>query len=195
MSTSVLQRTKKDPIYELTNALADRSAESALFFLDSILSSGIHPLQVLTALVNQIRKLLLAKGFVQSPQGKDWQSACPYTYFQKQIMTAIVEYDRELTDQLDKWRTMLDAAAISQKTGSPKKAKKTKSKATTDLLIAKNPNNPYPIYLLLKKSDGFSQDKLISAVEILGEADKKLKTSSQSPKLVLEKAILGICKM
>jgi DNA polymerase-3 subunit delta len=192
---SVLQRTKRDPIYELTNALADRSADSALFFLDSILSSGIHPLQVLTALVNQIRKLLLAKGFVKSPQGKGWQSACPYPYFQKQIMPDLVKYDRELMDQLDKWQTMLNAGAIAQTTGSPKKDKKTKSKATTDLLIAKNPKNPYPIYMLLKKSDGFSQDKLISAVEVLAEADKKLKTSSQSPKLVLEKAILSVCKM
>jgi DNA polymerase-3 subunit delta len=192
---SVLERTKKDPIYELTNALADRSADSALFFLNSILSSGIHPLQVLTALVNQTRKLLLTKGFVKSPQGKDWQNACPYTYFQKQIMPAIVEYDRNLIGQLDKWQTMLNAETISQKTGSAKKGKKTKNKTTTDLLIAKNPKNPYPIYLLLKKSDGFSRDTLISAVEILAEADKKLKTSSQSAKLVLEKAILGICKM
>jgi DNA polymerase-3 subunit delta len=190
---SVLQRTKRDPIYELTNALADRSVDSALFFLDSILSSGIHPLQVLTALVNQVRKLLLAKGFVKSPQGKDWQSGCPYTYFQKQIIPAIVEYDRKLMDQLDKWQAMLNTEAISQKAGSPKKGKKKKSKATTDLLIAKNPKNPYPIYLLLKKSDGFSQDKLISAVEVLAEADKKLKTGSQYPKLVLEKAILSIC--
>ena len=193
--TSVLQRTKRDPIYELTNALADRKAESALFFLDSILSSGIHPLQVLTALVNQIRKLLLAKGFVKSPQGKDWQNTCPYTYFQKQIMPAIVAYDHNLIGQLEKWQTMLNAETILQKTGPAKKGKKTKNKATTDLLIAKNPKNPYPIYLLLKKSDGFSRDTLISAVEILAEADKKLKTSSQSPKLVLENAILGICKM
>jgi DNA polymerase-3 subunit delta len=191
---SILQRTKKDPIYELTNALANRSADSALFFLDSILSSGIHPLQVLSALVNQVRKLLLAKGFVKSPLGKGWQSACPYAYFQKQIMPAIVEYDSKLLDQLDKWQNMLNAETIAPKTGSPKKGKKTKSKATTDLLVAKNPKNPYPIYLLLKKSDGFSQDKLISDAEVLAAADKKLKTSSQSPKLVLEKAIMSICK-
>jgi DNA polymerase-3 subunit delta len=191
---SILQRTKKDPIYELTNALADRSADSALFFLDSILSSGIHPLQVLSALVNQIRKLLLAKGFVKSPLGKGWQSACPYAYFQKQIMPAIVEYDRKLMDQLDRWQYMLNAEIIAPKTGSPKKSKKAKNKASTDLLIAKNPKNPYPIYLLLKKSDGFSQEKLISDAGVLAEADKKLKTSSQSPKLVLEKAILSICR-
>ena len=192
---SVLERTKRDPIYELTNALADRSTDSALFFLDSLLSSNIHPLQVLSALVNQVRKLLLAKGFVNSPQGKDWQSACPYPYFQKQIMPAIVDYDRKLIDQLDTWHAMLNAEAFSQNSVSLKKSKKKVSKTTTDLLLAKNPKSPYPIYLLLKKSDGFAQDKLISAAEILAEADKKLKTSSQSPKLVLEKAILSICKM
>jgi len=118
-----------------------------------------------------------------------------YSYFQKQIIPAIVEYDRNLISQMDKWQTMLNAEAISQKTGPAKKGKKTKNKATTDLLMAKNPNNPYPIYLLLKKSDGFSRDTLISAVDILAEADKKLKTSSQSAKLVLEKAILGICRI
>ena len=193
--TSVLKRTKQDPIYELTNALADRSSDSALFFLDSLLSSGIHPLQVLTALINQIRKLLLAKGFTNSPQGKEWQRGCTYTYFQKQIIPAIVDYDRKLMDQLKTWQTMLNDEANSQSNGSPKKGRKVKHKATTDLFIAKNPKNPYPIFLLLKKSDGFSQDKLIHALEALGEADKKLKTSSRPPKLVLETAILSICRM
>jgi DNA polymerase-3 subunit delta len=192
---AVLQRTKRDPIYEMTNALADRKTESALFFLNSILSSGIHPLQVLAALVNQVRKLLLAKGFINSPQGKDWQGACPYAYFQKVILPAIVEYDRKLLDLMDKWQTMLITEPDLQKTGKSKKGKKTRNKASTDLLIAKTPKNPYPIYLLLKKSDGFSQDKLISAMEALADVDKKLKTSSQSPKLVLEKAILSICKL
>ena len=183
---AVLERTKKDPIYELTNAVADRNADSALFLLESILSSGVHPLQVLTALVNQIRRLLLAKGFLKSPQGKIWQSACPYSYFQKQILPAIVEYDRNLTSRLENWQTMLTPE-------TSKRSKKTKNKATTDLLIAKNPKNPYPIYLLLKKADRFSQDLLSSAFEIMYEADKRLKTSTQSPKLVLEKAILDIC--
>lgn len=36
---SALQRTKTDPIYELTNALADRSSDRSLFFLTSLLSS------------------------------------------------------------------------------------------------------------------------------------------------------------
>ena len=192
---SVLERTKTDPIYELTNALADRKAESALFFLDSILSSGVHPLQVLAAMVNQIRKLLLAKDFVKSPRGKVWQSACPYDYFQKTILPAIVEYDRELLKLLDDWQTMLSVGPSSQNTGSSPKGKKTKRKVSTDLLIAKNPRNPYPVYLLFKKSDRFSRNMLINAMEVLAEVDRRLKTSTQSPKLVLEKAILGICKL
>jgi DNA polymerase-3 subunit delta len=191
---SVLQRTKTDPIYELTNSLAERKADSALFFLDSILSSGIHPLQMLAAMVNQIRKLLLAKDFVESPRGNNWQSACPYDYFQKTILPAIVEYDRELLKLLDDWQTMLSVEPSSQKTGSLPKGKKTSRKTTTDLLIAKNPRNPYPIYLLFKKSDRFSRDMLINAMEVLAEVDRKLKTSTQSPKLILEKAILNICQ-
>ena len=97
---AVLQRTKVDPIYKLTNALADRNLEAAIFFLDSILAAGIHPLQVFAALINQTRKLLLAKDFAESAYGKVWQAACPYDLFQRRVIPAIVEYDRALLDHL-----------------------------------------------------------------------------------------------
>ena len=190
---SVLQRTKKDPIYEFTNALADRNPETTLFFLDSILSAGIHPLQVFTALVNQVRKLLLAKDFVASPYGGDWQAACHYDYFQKRVVPGIVEYDRNLLDHLSGWQAMLDEEPNSPKTGVRAKSKKKKSKLTTDLLLAKNPKNAYPIYQLLKKSERFSKEELINAFEALSATDKKLKTGGQNPRLVLEKVILELC--
>jgi DNA polymerase-3 subunit delta len=189
---SVLPRTKIDPIYELTNALADRSPEQTLFFLDSILSSDIHPLQAFAALINQVRKLLLVKDFVESPYGSNWQAACPYNYFQSHIIPAVVAYDRELLDQLDRWQSMLDEAADPQSPGTP--VKKKKSKTTTDLLIAKNPKNAYPIYQLFKKSERYTKEELLAAVDSLNEADKRLKSSGQNPKLVLEQLILGICK-
>ncbi len=191
---SVLERTRKDPIYELTNALADRKTDAALFFLDSLLSSGMYPLQALAALINQIRKLLLAKGFVESSYGRDWQSACPYPVFQKRVMPAVTEYDRSLLDQLDRWQSMMNPEANSRKSGMPAKGKKKYFKTTTDLLLARNPKNPYPVYLLLKKSDQFSRDALVGAVEVLMDTDKKLKSGAQSPKLILEKAILSICE-
>lgn len=192
---SVLQRTKQDPIYELTNALADRKPDPALFFLDSLLSSGIHPLQAFTALINQVRKLLLAKDFVESPFGRDWQAACPYDYFQKRVIPSIVEYDRNLLDHLNGWQTLLDEETHTPKTAARAKRKKKKGKLTTDLLIAKNPKNAYPIYQLLKKSEWFSKEELINAFETLNAADQKLKTGGQAARLVLEKVILGICRV
>ena len=188
---SVLPRTKIDPIYELTNALADRNPEQMLFFLDSLLSSGIHPLQAFAALINQIRKLLLVKDFVASPYGRNWQAACPYDYFRSQVIPDVVAYDRELVDQLDRWQTMLAEKAEPEHGGAA--AKKKKSKTDTDLLIAKNPKNAYPIYQLFKKSERYTTEELLAAVDSLRSADKQLKSSGQNPKLVLEKVILGIC--
>jgi len=72
---------------------------------------------------------------------------------------------------------------------------KKKVEAGTDLLIAKNPNNPYPIYLLLKKSERFSKKELINAFETLNTADTQLKSGGQNPRLVLEKVVLEICKV
>ena len=188
---AVLPRTKIDPIYELTNALAERSPDKALFFLDSILSADIHPLQAFAAVINQVRKLLLVKEFIESPCGRDWQAACPFDYFQRQVMPAVVEYDRQLLAQLDSWQAMLDEAPNSQnsKAGSKKK----KSKTTSDLFIAQNPKNAYPIYLLFKKSERFTRDELLSAVDALIETERKLKSGSQNEKLTLEYLILSIC--
>ena len=190
---SVLPRTKIDPVYELTNALADRSPGQALFFLNSILASDFHPLQAFAAMINQIRKLLLVKDFVKSPYGRDWQAACPYDYFQRHIIPAVVEYDRELLDQLDRWQTMLAEEADPQSSEIPVKKKKKKSKTDTDLLIAKNPKNPYPIFLLFKKTERYTKEELLGAFDCLSEADKQLKSGGHNPKLVLEKVILDIC--
>lgn len=192
---SILQRTKKDPIFELTNALSDRNTERALFFLDSVLSSGIHPLAVLSALTNQIRKLLVVKDFVASPHGNKWRPDCPYNYFQEHVMPAIVSYDRELIGQIEVWQGMLHKDRALHENSLPRKAKKKKMKTTTDLQIAKNPKNSYPIYLILKKSERFSKNELFSAVASLNEADIKLKSSAQPPKLVLERTLFAICGM
>jgi DNA polymerase-3 subunit delta len=188
---SVLPRTKTDPIYELTNALADRNPEQALFYLDSLLTSGIHPLQAFAAIINQIRKLLLVKDFVTGPYGRNWQAACPYDYFREQVIPNVVAYDRELVDHLNGWQAMLDEKSEPGDSGAS--AKKKKSKADTDLLIANNPKNPYPIFQLFKKSEHYTKEELLEAFDALNRVDRLLKSSGQNPKLVLEKVILDIC--
>jgi DNA polymerase-3 subunit delta len=189
---SVLPRTKIDPIYELTNALADRSAQQALFYLESLLSGDIHPLQAFAAMINQIRKLLLVKDFAESGYGRNWQAAGPFDYFRERVLPDAVAYDRELLDQLDRWQKQFDDGTDLQNSGIP--AKKKKSKMGTDLLIAKNPPNAYPIFQLFKKSERYTKQELLQAVQFLNTADKQLKSGGQNAKLVLEAVILKICQ-
>ncbi len=188
---SVLKRTKQDPIYELTNAVSDRNTEQALFFLDSLLSAGYFSLQILSAIANQIRKILLVKSFVESPHGKAWRKGTQYSHFQNNVMPAIQEYDKILLTELEKWETML--SADEDTTGGNKKKKGKKKKPVTDIMIAKTPNNPYPVYQMFIKSEKFMKTDILDAIECLSEADLQIKSSGQNHKLILEKAIFQIC--
>jgi DNA polymerase-3 subunit delta len=89
---------------------------------------------------------------------------------------------------------MLAEEADSQKSGLPVKKTKKKKQLATDLLVAKNPKNSYPIFQLFKKSERFSKEELLEAVDSLNQTDKRLKSSGQNPKLVLENIIFSICK-
>jgi DNA polymerase-3 subunit delta len=187
---TVLKRTKKDPIYDLTNAVADTDTQRALFYLNSLLSAEFHPLQILAAITNQIRKLLLVKDFVQSPHGSAWHTGCPYNQFRDKVMPAIVAYDKDLIQLVEQWDKSISAGADS---ADRKPAKKSKKKAMTDLLVAKNPKNSYPVYQVLLKSERFTKRNLCAAFEAMSETDQMLKSSRQEPKLILEKLIMRIC--
>ncbi len=191
---NVLKRTKKDPIYEFTNAISDRNVEKSLFFLDSLLSDNLHPLQILAAITNQIRKLLIVRGFIESAYGKPWHSGIQYGQFKSSIMPAVQSYDRNILNQLQEWDDMLSKNAGMDKPGSEKGRKKKRKPTATDLVIAKNSQNPYPVYQMLLKSEKFTSHELIAAFEKLSAADLRLKSTGQSQKLVLEQAILGICR-
>jgi len=79
------EKTKEDPIYELTNAIGERDSEKALFLVDSLLRADFFPLQILAATVNQVRKLLVARDFTQRPLGRGWKRGMGYGAFQKTI--------------------------------------------------------------------------------------------------------------
>ena len=190
----VLKRTKKDPIYEFTNAISDRDLEKSFFFLDSLLSDNFHPLQIIAAVTNQIRKLLIARGFIESTHGRSWHSGIQYGQFKSSIMPAVQKYDRDILNQLQKWDDTLSKKKEMNKSRSEKVGKKKKKPTATDLVIAKNSQNPYPVYQMLLKSEKFTTNELIAAFEKLSEADLRLKSTRQSQKLVLEQAILGICR-
>ncbi len=191
---AVLKRTKKDPIYELTNAVSDRNIEKSLFFLNSLLADNLHPLQILAAVSNQIRKLLLVRGFVESSHGSSWHADIKFEEFKRRIMPAIQAYDRELLNQLEAWDGVMLKSAGANDERIPKGGPKKKRKPVTDLEIVKNPKNPYPVYQMLLKSERFTTGDLVAAFECLSQADLRLKSTGQRPKLILEEAILRICR-
>jgi DNA polymerase-3 subunit delta len=189
--TALLRRTKKDPIYELTNAAADRRTAEALFFLRSLLAENYHPLQILAALVNQFRKLLLVKDFVERRLGKNWQGQISFYAFKADIFPKMIEDDRSLLEVKREWQTQQNA--LENPSATRPTIKQNKKKPKTDLIIVKSPNNPYPVYQLFQKAGKFSAAELRRAYAKLGAVDQRLKSSGDHPRLILEEAILQIC--
>ncbi len=185
----ILKRSKQDPIYALTNAFADRDINQTLFYINSLLKNNYHPLQILSALLNQTRKLLTARDFIESRFGNVWRQGIGYTQFRRQVIPALQSYDRVLTDFLGEWHQVIIPPAHD--TAITKKQIKS-GKARTDLMLLKNPANAYPVYLLLSKAQKFSHAKLVTALHQWGEVDRQLKSSTANPRLIIEKTILSI---
>ncbi|MDF1591386.1 MAG: hypothetical protein P1P89_07735 [Desulfobacterales bacterium] len=187
----ILDRTKKDPLYELTNSVAERNILDAIFFLDSLLSDNFHPLQILAAISNQVRKLLVIRDFMESPHGKSWQGPkTNYQRFRDAVMPAMQLYDKDNLDRLDEWDRMTAAAEPDEAAKPSKKKDKTK----TDLGIVKNPQNPYPVFQMAQRAHGFSLRELQAAMETLSDADLQMKSTPKNPRLILEKVIFSICQ-
>ena len=190
---SVLKRTKKDPLFELTNAISNRDVQRSLFFLDSLLTDRTHPLQVLATIINQMRKLLMIKGFRESVHGRSWQTGAHFDQFKRKTMPAIQAYDSDLLNELTAWDLYLSKDNGQNDEGKKKRKSKKKSQPATDLIIARHPQNPYPVFQMLLKSEMFTTEELIAVLEVLSQADLQLKSTRQSPKLILEKVIFRIC--
>lgn len=183
---TALKRTRKDPVFALTNAVAERRLDEALFYTESLLSDGDHPLQpeqILVAIVNQVRKLLRIKDFLAGPHGGLWVPGCPYGRFKETVLPAAEELDRSLAQHLQ------DLGQAAHTAAGGKAARRTK----TDLFIVKNPKNPYPVYQQFLAADRFTLDALLEAFEHLTAADRRIKSAAEDKKKVLEEVLMRIC--
>ncbi len=187
---AVVERSKQDPIYELTNAIMEKNVENGLFYVNSLFSSGYHPLQILAAITNQIRRLFVARGFLDTEYGIAWQNGCDYGTFKQSVMPQIELYDQAIIHEMDQWED------VFMTENEPNNTEKRKKPITpkTDLLMARNPKNPYPIFKLLQSATAFTAESVLDAIEDLGRVDLQLKSSRLSPRLILEKVILSICR-
>ena len=177
----VLMRTRKDPVYELTGALSDRNIDMAVFYLDSLLGdTDFFPLQILAAVINHMRKLLMAKDYAASRFGKAWRGNMAYPQFRDGVLSSVTAYDDWLLSTEQAW-----SSEDAEEKALPSPA--------DDLLLAKNPRNAYPIYQTIRKSDNFSPGELSGIFQFLMAADLKMKTGSLDPRLILEEVVIHIC--
>ena len=163
------------------------SGPSKTPFMNSLLANGYHELQLIAASVNQIRRLLVIRQFVDDTAGSAWQANMSYNAFRDQYMPLIQTHDKNLKEQLADWEQSLLAGDGLE--GQPKK----RPAVTTDLLIAPNPKNAYPVYKLLQKAAKFSTSELIDALTALSQADGRLKSSGQPPRSIVADVVLRIC--
>jgi len=187
---ALIARTKKDPIFELTGAISEKNVGKALSLIGSLLEDGLYPLQILSGITNHIRKLLLVKDFSETTFGnkKATQSGISYDYFKNNIVPAMISWDDQLKQYIEKQEnTMADDGDVSGTPGA--------NQPKTDLILVKNPNNPYPIFQTFLAADRFSKNELLNAMKQLGEADILLKTTGRDAKMVMDRLVFKICDM
>ncbi|MFW6010967.1 MAG: DNA polymerase III subunit delta [Desulfosalsimonas sp.] len=172
---AVLTQSREDPVYLFTNAIGEKNPDLALYYLDSLLGAGFYHAQLLFAMTNQIRRLASVKGFLTGSGARLWEPAMPFERFKKQVMPAVIEHDRALSE-------------FAEEVG-----KNLQRESRTEMLVAKNPNNPYPVYQNFIQAGHYTAKELDEAIYTLHRADIRLKTTGYSPRYVLESAILEIC--
>jgi DNA polymerase III subunit delta len=179
----ILRRTKSDPIFELTNAVAERNTVQALFYLNTLLQAQWHPLQILAAIANQVRKLLVAKDFAKGKEGRQaWSPGMGYQQFQQAVMPAIQAYDAHNRDKVQQWQCEGHSAPQEKKgTGA------------AEVSLAPNPKSAYPVYQTLLKSEKYTLQELVTAMALISQSDVRLKSTGQDPALVIKSAIAHIC--
>jgi len=184
----VLVRTRKDPIYEFTGAIAEKKMDAALIYLYSLLDQGYHHLQIFKAIVNHMRRLYLLRGFIDSGYNKNWSCGISYDYFKKTVFPDIAAYDNELKNNAERLYGPSPGGV------NEKQWKQSILKACSDLVIAKNPKNAYPIYRQLISAGRFSGPELEQIMILLARTDIRLKKSGQNPVAVIESLIFAICR-
>lgn len=199
---AVVHRDKKDPIFSLTNALMDRDASKALTLLASLFSEGFHPLQILKSLENQVRKLLVVKSFTtglyQGDSGLPPIKSIHFNGFKQVLLPRIIARDTAVMKTSEDQERMTEIPEPDQKENQPKnqkksQAKKKKKPMPNDLLLAPNPNNPYPVFQNFQKSENFSLDELTRALMALSDLDYALKSSGIAAEIGIENFIMALC--
>jgi len=80
---------REEPLYELNNAVAARDCETGLLMLNRLLDQNYHPLQLLASLANELRRLLVAREFIDEHLAGSFDANISYGGFQKTILPVV----------------------------------------------------------------------------------------------------------
>ncbi|MEW6259699.1 MAG: DNA polymerase III subunit delta [Thermodesulfobacteriota bacterium] len=188
----VVSRTKKDPIFELTNAVLERKTAQAISMITSLLEGDLFPPQILTALHNQLRKMILARTFLDQT-GID-VTRMDFDAFRSHLVPRLMSFEDALNLNYREWQQRMEPPEIrAHKKASSGKASDGGRITDTEIRLLKKGRNPYPVYLLLKRVQAFSTERLIQWMRLLGEADERLKSGALDAKAVLEYVVIAMC--
>jgi DNA polymerase-3 subunit delta len=87
------EKTREDPVYELANAIGERVVGKALSHVDGLLKANLFPLQILSAVINQIRKLILSKDVAGSLTRGKWRKGMDYRAFQRAVLPELQKHE------------------------------------------------------------------------------------------------------
>ncbi len=214
--TSLVKNTRKEPIFQLTNAVIARNADQAIYYFKKLIDDGFPPIPMLSAIAKQMRKLLVVKQFVEGEKQRgshSWRPKMNFNMFIQTTMPRVLEVDSAIAAVLEKWGENLEPEfgdrdpdrpgeapgfkknkkKLQDKSARENKAVK-KKKPPSDLYIAPNPRNTYPVYQTFLKSDLFSLDEICGFMIEISDIDYKMKTSSQDSGILLELFIMRVCR-
>lgn len=192
---SVLDRSRLDPIFELTGAVSERDLDKALFYLHAMQSQSLHPLQINAALINQVRKLIVAREFIDSPHGRIWRRGLAFPVFKKEVLPAIKAYDEELTALWKTWQNALgDSDVLENGNTQPKGANKKKIPPPFEgLYLAGRKVNPYAVFKMLENAHRFELNELVSFLAVQYHLDRRLKSGARDTALELSRLVIQMC--
>ena len=146
------------------------------------------------ALANQMRKLLLVKAVLEKAKGEGrWVPSrnMDFSSFTRQVLPIFLEADQMMMEKSKE--IPLELETNPEKKPNKKSDKKKKKGGGSDLLIAPNPKNSYPVFHTFLKSTRFSLNELVFGLTKIHMAEADLKSSGGDPSLVLENLLMGLC--
>jgi DNA polymerase III delta subunit len=88
---SLSDQLREEALYELNNAVTERECEAALRVLNRLLDQNYHPLQILASLATELRRLLVAREFVEEHLAGSLDPSVSYGSFQKTVLPVVKE--------------------------------------------------------------------------------------------------------